>query len=314
MIGIKEIYRIVRENCRQPKIMAVAGAADETVLEAVLKAWELRLTKAVLFGSQKDIEPMLKKLRIPREAYELVNVSDMKKVSEEAVKLVSEQKADLVMKGKVQSGEFIQALLNKQFGLKAQGRILSSLAFLETDQEEKRFFVTDPGFIPEPDLEMKKKIIENAVEILRLLGIENPNVAVLSATEQINPKLRSSYEGRMLQEMNESGIIQGCKVCGPLSLDLAVSSNAVKKKGYCHPVAGKADVLLVPSLETGNIFLKSLTCFAKLSTTGIVAGTTAPVVFTSRADSVDTKLNTIAMAVLLAMRKKEGKDGKDTRD
>jgi phosphate butyryltransferase len=213
------------------------------------------------------------------------------------------------MKGFLPSGVFIHAVLDRQIGLHVPGTLLSSVALLELTLNGRRqmLSITDPGFIPLPDLEMKKAMIQNTVRVLRLLGCENPKVAVLSVSEDVNPKILSSTEARALQEMNERDEITDCSVCGPISMDLAISEAAAEHKGFHHPVAGRADLLLVPSLEVGNAVLKTITQLIDPPAAGFVCGTTKPVVFTSRADTTETKRNSIAMAALLSERGSDGK-------
>jgi phosphate butyryltransferase len=303
MKSIDEVFAKIKDVC--PKKLAVAAAADLDVLAAVNSAKQTGIADAILFGNKKKIIEIMKAYDIDANLFEIIDAVDDKDASLQAVKFVAEGKADIIMKGLIESGPFMKAVLNSTTGLRQEGKIISSIAVTEIKEQKRLIFISDPGFIPLPDLQTKKKIIENAVETMHSLGISEPAVAALSAMETVNPKIISTVEARELEEMNQRGEITGCIVAGPISLDLAISEKSAKHKGYHHPIAGKADLLLVPSLEVGNVLLKSMVYFAHTPIGGIVAGARAPIVFTSRADSVQAKLNTIAFAVLLAMGVKD---------
>ncbi|MGN1033534.1 MAG: phosphate acyltransferase, partial [Intestinibacter sp.] len=167
---------------------------------------------------------------------------------------------------------------------------------------DRLFFVTDAAMNIDPDLNTKKQIIENAVMVARALDIDEPKVALLCAKEKVNPKMPDTVDAEILEEMYKNGEIKNCIVGGPFALDNAISEDAAKHKGIDHPVAGKADILVVPDIEAGNIFYKSLTFFANAESAGLVLGAKAPIVLTSRADSDATKLNSIALGVLVASK------------
>lgn len=307
MKSISEICHKIGRSSR--KRLAIAAAEDKDVLYSVIQACDKGIIDAILFGNQKVIEQILKDLGVGIEKYFIVNTRNSEESAQKAVEYVSSGKADIIMKGSLDSGTFMKTVFNKQFGLRIPGMVISSIAIIEITIENRKrlLFISDPGVIPLPDLETKKKIIENAVEVMHYLGIKEPKVAVLSAMENVNQKIISSYEGKKLEEMNQNGDISGCIIGGPFSLDLAISRRSADRKAFRHPVAGNADLILVPSLEVGNVLLKSITYFANPPVCGVVAGTKAPVVFTSRSDSVQTKLNTISLAVLLVEMRIYGK-------
>lgn len=303
MRRISEIYEYVK--ALPAKVIAVAAAGDEAVLQAVADARKEGLVRGRLYGNVERIQMLLSQLGELPECYEIINADSDQIAAELAVKDVSSGKADIVMKGLMDSGAFIRALLNKKYGLRNGDRMLSAVAALNVsiEGEDRVIFISDPGFIPAPDLYGKKQIILNAVDILHDLGYAEPKVAVLSANEVVNPKMSSSTDAAALQEMYNNGEISGCRVCGPISVDLALSKHSAQHKGYNEPIAGNADILIVPTLETGNALLKGIQYTTGCAAGGAVAGTIKPVVFTSRADSAETKKNSIAMAVLISERR-----------
>lgn len=304
MKRIKDVYKAVRD-C-PPKTIAVAAADDKEVLRAVVNARKEGLVDARLYGKAEKICAILSKLGERTEDYEVIDALSNEQAAKLAVKDTREGRADIVMKGLMDSGQFIKALINKEYGIRKDDRIISALAGLEVNIEgdERVIFITDPGFVPAPDLDTKKQLIFNAVDILHDLGYEEPKVAVLSANEVVNPKMTSSTDAESLQKMYNNNEFEGCVVCGPISVDLALSGYSARHKGFDNPVAGNADILLVPNLETGNALVKGIQYATDCICGGAVAGTSKPVVFTSRADTADTKKNCIAMAVLISERRK----------
>lgn len=298
--SIQEIYQQIK--ALPTKTVAVAQAADAHVLQAVSEAYTEGYINAILVGSSNKIKEIAGQENIDISGLSIVEVENEAEAAEIAVKLVREKKADVVMKGLMESAPFLKAVLNKEYGLRKENTVMSAIAVVELLQLQRITFITDPGITPLPDLATKKKIIGNAVEVAKKFGMEIPKVAVLSAAETVNNKMTSSYEGADLAEMNKNGEIEGCEIAGPISFDLAMSEEAAIEKGYINTVAGKADILLAPSIEVANVLYKALMLFADMRTGGIIAGTTSPVVFCSRADSAMTKKNTLAMAVYLASK------------
>ncbi|MFA6506134.1 MAG: phosphate acyltransferase [Treponemataceae bacterium] len=283
-----------------PRKIAVSAAADEDILGAVGAAKNRGIADFILVGDRDLILKMAADHGVDVSSCEILDVKDPAESAKVAVGLVSGGKADIVMKGLVESSVFIKALLDPDTGLRVEGSVFSAIAVMDMREYDRLMFITDPGFVPAPDLETKKRLIENAVGVMKKLGIETPKVAVLSAVETVSQKMIATVEARSLQEMNEAGKISGCVVAGPISLDLAISEKSAAHKKYLHAVAGKADLLLVPTIEVGNALYKSMTYFAHIASGGVVAGTRSPVIFTSRSDTAETKLHTIALAVYLA--------------
>jgi len=302
---VEEIMKTIHEiwdslKNIEPKRVAVACAADKPVLEACWEAQKRGIAEFILVGDVEKIKMIAGENGISLEHFEFVEETDEVEAGLTAVKLVSSGKADVVMKGLMSSSNFLRACLNREVGIRKEGCTLSAIAVVESAKVDRLLFITDLAITPLPDLETKKRILNNAVEVARKLGIEEPKVACLSGSETVNPKIASSAEGAALQEANRLGEIPNCIVAGPISFDLAMSKEAAVYKKYENPVGGCADILLVPSVDVGNVLYKSITYFTEITTGGVMCGAKAPIVFCSRADSSETKLNTIALAVYLA--------------
>ncbi|MDR0879078.1 MAG: phosphate butyryltransferase [Clostridioides sp.] len=299
MRNFEEVKKFARE--RGPKTISVACCQDKEVLLAVEMAVKAGIAKAILVGDIDKTKEIAKELNIDLAQYELIDIKDLAEASLKAVELVSSGKADLVMKGIVDTSIILKAVLNKEVGLRT-GKVLSHVAVFDIEGYDRLFFVTDSAMVLAPDLMTKKEIIENAVAVAQSLDIDEPKVACLCAKEKVNPKMKDTVEAKELEDMNQRGELTGCVVGGPFALDNAVSEESAKHKGMVHPVAGKADILLAPDIEAGNILYKSISYFAKSKSAGVIVGAKAPVILTSRADNEDTKLNSIALAVLMTAK------------
>ncbi len=292
-----QIMQIARE--RGPKTVSVACAQDVEVLLAIDAAKKEGIVDAILVGDKGRIETIAKDNNIDVSKFEIVDIKDMTEASRKAVELVSSGKAHMVMKGLVDTSIILKAVLDKEIGLKA-GKVLSHVAVFDIQGYERLFTVSDAAMNIAPDLDTKKQIIDNAVGVAQALDNKIPKVAVICAKEKVNPKMPDTIDARELQIMNEEGIIKNCIVAGPFALDNAVSVEAAKLKGINHPVAGKADILLLPDIEAGNVLYKSMVYFAPSKSAGLIVGAKAPIVLTSRADTEETKLYSIALGVLCA--------------
>lgn len=297
MKDFNEILQLAKK--RGPKRIAVASAEDHEVLSAVESARKEGIATAVLVGDREKIETIAKDMNIDLSNYEVIDETDLTQASRKAVEQVSSGKADLLMKGLVDTSIILKAVLDKEIGLRT-GKALSHVAVFKMEGYDRLFFVTDAAMTLAPDLAGKKEILENAVSVAHALELKEPKVAVLCAKEKVNEKMLCTVDAHELEEMNKRGEITGCIVGGPFALDNAVSEEAAKHKGMDHPVGGKADILLVPDIESGNILYKSMVFFAKGQNAGIIVGAKAPIVLTSRADSDIAKLNSIALGVLSA--------------
>ncbi|MDM8127011.1 phosphate butyryltransferase [Paraclostridium benzoelyticum] len=301
MRSFNDVIKYAKE--RGPKIISVACSQDKEVLIAVDMAKKEGIANAILVGDIEKTKEIAKELNIDLDGYELIDEKDLAQASLKAVSLVSEGKADMVMKGLVDTSIILKAVLNKEVGLRT-GNILSHVAVFDVKGYDRLFFITDAAMNLSPDLQGKKQIIENACVVAHALDIEEPKVAAICAKEKVNPKMQDTIDAKDLEEMYANGDIKGCIVGGPFALDNAVSEEAAKHKGMSHPIAGKADILLAPDIEAGNILYKSLVFFSETKNAGVIVGAKAPIILTSRADSEETKLNSIALGVLMAAKVK----------
>ena len=246
------------------------------------------------------IKPMLPQIGLPLDT-PLVHEEDESQAALTAVSLVKEGKADILMKGMVNSSTFLKAVLNNEVGLKT-GRLLSHLAVFEIPGEEKLAFHTDGGMNIAPTLEEKKDILINALIALKALGIDHPNVAILTANEMVNSKMPATGDAQTLVKLNEEEHFTSGIVEGPIAMDVAASKQAADHKGIMSKIAGGVDLFVVPNIEAGNLVGKTLVYYAKAKNAGIVVGATHPIVMTSRSDTAEAKLNAIALACMAVPR------------
>lgn len=280
--------------------IAVAVAEDEHVLDAIVEAKRQGIAEAVLVGSKTKIEAIALQMNIDITDFEIIDEPDAGKAALKAVQLVSSGQAHAVMKGLVATADMLRAVLNKEVGLRAGKNILSHVAVAEIPGFDRLIIITDAAMNVAPDLSQKAQIVQNSVSVAHAIGLECPKVACLAAVEVVNSDMPACVDAAALSKMAERGQLKGCIIDGPLALDNAVSAEAAEHKGVKSPVAGQADILMVPELVSGNILYKSITYFAKGNLTGIIVGAKAPVIVTSRADSAEAKLHSIALAVMAA--------------
>lgn len=291
---------IARVNDCGMKTVSVAVAQDSAVLEAVVAAKERKIANAILVGDEKKIKEIADSLKMDLSGFEIINVEDMTEAAHTAVNLVHEGRADMYMKGLIDTKGFLKSVLDKEVGLRT-GKPLSHVCVFEVEGIDRLLFLTDVAFIPYPTLEDKVHIINNTLEITKACGIENPKIAPLAAVEVINPKMPATVEAGELTRMNKEGEITGCIVDGPLSLDLAIDPEAAKHKGATdRAIQGDADILLFPDIHAGNLVYKCLVHTAKVVNGNILTGTKAPVILTSRSDDFETKVNSIALGAVVA--------------
>lgn len=282
------------------KIVAVAAAEDEEVIEAVSLAISRDLATFQLYGNDQEIKALLVKKGLEKnESIKVIHANTRERAAELAVKAVSSLDADVLMKGNISTSVLLKAVLNKDFGLRT-GNVLSHVAVFEIPGFDRFTIVTDAGINMNPDLQQKVQIIENAVKVARSIGIDLPKVAPLAAVEVVNPAMQPTIDAAILTQMQSRGQIKDCIIDGPLALDNAVSINAAKHKGIESEVAGQADILVVPTIEVGNVLYKSIIYFARGQVGAVIAGAKAPIVLTSRADSAESKLYSLALSVLTA--------------
>lgn len=300
MRNIHDIIKFAKE--RGPKTVSVACCQDKEVLMAVESARKENIVDAILVGDIEKTKEIAGELGIDLENYKLIDIKDLSEACLKAVELVSSGKAHMVMKGLVDTSIILKSVLNKEIGLRT-GNILSHVAVFDIEGYDRLFFITDSAMNLAPDVNTKKQIIENACSVARSLDIDEPKVALICAKEKVNPKMKDTVEAKELEDMYLRGEIKGCVVGGPFALDNAISEEAARHKGIDHPIAGKADVLVVPDIEAGNVLYKSISFFAKCESAGLIVGAKAPIILTSRADSDKTKLNSIALGVLASTKK-----------
>ncbi len=293
MKTFKDIFDQIRERKRK---IALVGAEDLEGIKAVNEASNAGIVDALLIGDEKKIKDNLAQLGIAGK-FDIVHADDAASASETGVKLVSEGKADILMKGLVKTSILLKATLNPDWGLRS-GNLLSHLVVVEAKDYDRFIGITDGGMIIRPTLEQKVEIIKNAVSFFHKMGNEMPKVACIAAVEVVNADMPETVEAAQLATMWKRKQISGCVVDGPLGFDNALDPRAAKIKKVTGEVAGHADILLVPDIHSGNFIGKSLDYCAHYTIGGIVLGAKAPVVIVSRADKAEAKLASIALGAL----------------
>lgn len=295
--NFEELIKLAIE--KGPKKVAVACAQDEDALKAIKAAYDRGIIKGILVGDTDQIKSISEEIGLDLMDFELIHITDMAEASLKAVSMVSSGEADLVMKGLVDTSIILKAVLNKEVGLRT-GNVLSHVAVFDVPTYHKILTVTDAAMNIAPDLMAKKQIIENALHVTKALDIDMPNVGVITAKEKVTESMPATVDAGELVKMNQEGLIKDCKVGGPFALDNAVSKEAAEIKGIKDPMAGDVDILLCPTIEAGNVLYKALNFLGNARSAGIIVGAKAPIILTSRADSDDSKLNSIALGVLMS--------------
>ena len=295
--SLEDLYAAVRE--KEAKSIAVAVAEDEAIVKLVKQASQMGLARFILTGDAERIGELLRREGVDDSGFEIHHCESHREAAEKAVSLVVEGKAQLVMKGELQTALFLKALLDREKGLRG-GNLISQITVTEKPEGEGLLMFTDCAMNIAPTLEEKKQLIENAVGLAVSLGYRQPKVAVLSAVEMVNPAMPDTLDAAVLSKMAERGQIANALVDGPFALDNAISPAAAKQKRIAGEVAGRADIVLVPNLQVGNAIHKGLTYLSQRKLAAAVVGARVPVVMTSRADSTDTKLYSIAIAAYVS--------------
>ncbi|MEH7345456.1 phosphate butyryltransferase [Bacillus sp. JJ1532] len=292
---------IERATQFQMKTVAVAAAEDHEVIEAVSEAVKRNLANFLLYGDKEQILKIVNKHEnlASSKNIQIIHTLSNGLAAENAVKAVKLNEADVLMKGNVPTATILKAVLNKEYGLRT-GSVLSHVAVFEVPSYDKFIIITDAAMNISPDLDQKAQILKNAIGIARSIGINKPLVAPIAAVEVINPAMQATLDAAALTLMNKRGQLTDCIVDGPLALDNAISISAAEHKGIKSDVAGRADILLVPTIEVGNALYKSLIYFAKAKVGAVIAGAKAPIVLTSRADTAESKLYSLALAICSA--------------
>ncbi|MGB0868223.1 MAG: bifunctional enoyl-CoA hydratase/phosphate acetyltransferase [Flavobacteriales bacterium] len=291
---IKDLHKIVNQY-NQKKRLVLCSAADEHALEAVIHAFHEGIVEPVLVGVKPELKKTAERLNFDLKQVEVHYERDMHAVIKKSITMVISGNADILMKGRLSTADLLSGVLNKDWGLKTK-RFLSHLAIFEVPKYHKLIAMTDVAMNILPTLNHKIGIINNAVQFLKKLGSKNPKIAALAAVEMVNEKMPATTDAALLAIMQRRGQIKDCLIDGPLAFDNAVSFESKKSKGLGGSVAGNADVLLVPNIEAGNMLYKSFVFFANAKVCGLVLGAPFPIVLTSRADSEETKFNSILLA------------------
>ena len=288
---------------RQTKKIIVVCAHDKHTLISVSQAADQNLIRGILIGNYESILSICKEAGIDSDKFTIINQPSDELAAQIGVAMINQCEGDILMKGLISTDKFMRAILNKEKGLVESGKIVSHVTLIENKNYHKLLIVADVAVIPLPDLNQKIQIIKYLVDVATSLKIAIPKIAVLTPTEQVIPSIVSTIDAALLSKMNERGQIRGCIVEGPLALDVAIDHEAAEIKGLSSSVSGDADCLLFPNLESGNIFYKVNTKLAGSESAAILVGTKIPVVLASRGDSVQVKLNSIALGVLLSYEK-----------
>ena len=283
-------------------VLAVVEAHDEHTLEAVMTAKKDGIIDAMLIGNEEKIREIITQEGADPADYTIVPTSSIEESLKIGIETIHSGKANVIMKGKMETGPFMKAIINKENDMMAGGRISLVGLFEHPTAYHKLIAVTDMGMNTYPDLEGKKDEINNAVKLLHALGIECPKVACLCAVEKLNPKMPETVDAYALKKMNAAGQIPGCIVEGPISFDLAIKKESADLKGYESPVAGDADLLLVPDITCGNVLVKCMTEYAGATTAGAMLGAKCPLIITSRSAAASDKYYSIALAAYSAAR------------
>lgn len=301
MKNFKEMIAKAKNIENKPRI-AIACPYDKNILEALGRIQREGIGDVILLGDRDKVDSIKEKYNIEMDPMDFIKSESDIQALKKSYAMVMEGQADIIMKGMVQTKDFMRTILsNKKF---MKNKLLTHTVAFDIPSRDKLLFVTDPSIMTEPTLDQKKVILDNAVELLQYLGIEEPKVAIISSVEVPNEAIKSSMDGSELMELQKKDSIWNAQVYGPLAIDNAVSKEAAKLKNINSEVAGNADLLLMPNLDAGNIFCKGLVYIGEFETGGIVMGAHKPIVLTSRSAGVDERFNSICIACVLAEKMK----------
>ncbi|MBS7525121.1 bifunctional enoyl-CoA hydratase/phosphate acetyltransferase [Fusibacter paucivorans] len=282
------------QNLDTVKRVVVAAAQDEHTLEAVFKAVGDKLVTPVLVGNREKIDAILGKLGVTLPDGSIIDAADAEAAAL-AVQMIRENKADFIMKGKINTADLLKAVVDKEKGLRT-GSVMSVVALHEVPGYHKLLCVTDGGMMMYPNLDEKRQILENAVKTFRDMGYEKPKVAVLAAVEAVNPKMPETVEADALKQMNLNGEIENCIIEGPISYDLTMSRESAAIKGFESEICGDPDILMVPNITVGNILSKALIYSAGAKMAGFIVGAKVPIVLTSRGATTEEKYLSLVLS------------------
>ncbi|MDA3879952.1 MAG: phosphate acyltransferase [Prolixibacteraceae bacterium] len=295
--GISFLFK--KNNKQTTRRLVVANGVDLHTLEAVGRAKNENIVTVTITGDKEQIISNFKKIGITTDSCKIEHCTTAEEAVARAVDLARNGKADLIMKGLIGTDVFMKAILNKERGLLTKGAMLSHVAMLFNDVYHKPIFISDVAILPLPDLLQKQQMVKYLVSVAQKAGIKRPKVAFIAATEKVIEKMPACTDAAALKKLWEDGAFPGAVCDGPMALDLAVDKRSAEVKGFNSPVAGDADCLLFPNIESGNVFYKVNTMFCNARAAAIVMGTMIPAILSSRGDSTDTKYYSIALASLI---------------
>ena len=282
-----------------PKTVAIAAAQEKEILLAAQDAEAQELCECVLVGDRAAIKEIAQENSIDIRRIMVIHEPKPKQAARKVMELVHLGHAQMAMKGGIETGDFLRAALDKEVGLRV-GRLLTHVGIFEIPGFDRLIFISDAGVVVAPTMEQKIEIVQNAIYVAQRLGVEQPRVAILAATEMVNPKIPTTLDAANLSKMADRGQIRGGLIDGPLALDNAISLESAQIKGIKSDVAGRADILIPPDVEAANVLAKAITYFAKGNMAGVVVGGKSPIIVASRSDPHQTKLVSMALGVLLA--------------
>jgi phosphate butyryltransferase len=301
MEKINTIEKILEKVTKTNKLtkMVVAGADNESILECCRKTKDLKITDSILVGDKKSILEISQKKSIDISDFEIVDIKDENEIAKYSSQLIHEKKVNIFAKGSIETKPMMKAILDKEIGIKDDNNIsLTSIFEMNQNGKSRLLLISDPGIRPYPTLEEKISIINHSVEVAHVIGIENPKVAAVCALEKVNHIMRETEEAMRLSKMNDIGQIRGCIVDGPLSFDLAINPKTPKYKGMeKRKIKGDADIILFPNIHSANLAYNLMIHAIKAKHATLLSGTTAPCVFTSRSGDLDSKFNSIILAI-----------------
>ena len=284
-----------------PRTVAIAAAQEKEILLAAHDAETQDLCECILVGDRAVIKDVAQENSIDIRRMMIIQEPKPKQAARKVMELVRMGHAQMAMKGGIETGDFLRAALDKEVGLRV-GRLLTHVGIFEIPGFDRLIFISDAGVVVAPTMEQKIEIVQNAIYVAQRLGVEQPRVAILAATEMVNPKIPTTLDAANLSKMADRGQIKGGLIDGPLALDNAISLESAQIKGIKSDVAGRADILIPPDVEAANVLAKAITYFAKGNMAGVVVGGKSPIIVASRSDPHETKLVSMALGVLLAAR------------
>jgi phosphate butyryltransferase len=282
-----------------PVHIAVAAAHDPEVLKAIDRALREGIVEATLVGDWPAIEAYAAQTGVELSGTHIIHEPDLRLAARRAVGLARSGQAGVVVKGQIKTADLLSTALNRDVGIRGPG-LLTHVALYELPGMDRLVYLSDSGVVVYPDVYQKLEIIKNVVAVAHRFGVVEPKVAILAASETVHPKIPASIDALALAKMAEQGWVEGAVVDGPLGLDFAISPQVTRPEGSDSPIAGLADVLIVPNVEAGNIVAKGLLYFAHARMAGLVVGARVPIIISSRADSAETRYLSLAMAAVLA--------------